>query len=238
MLLQLTYQTPRRQGKRTAQLRHIERAYKRIGQRISHGSGEPIAASGKARILTQPKTRESDDVVADPPDEVFGLPELVALDARPGVKDVEPAHPDQIRCIGLRLRLHLVRRAEERTKFRASCAEVHCCRHHHVELQTIGEQKYPRDPPVARMQIKMADHAEFLIEQVCPVVENILKSVPISNPEGEVDIRPRVTQADSGRTGQRSSRDPRIGPCQLKDTLAHPVTKLGGEHADLPAAYC
>jgi hypothetical protein len=44
------------------------------------------------------------------------------------------------------------------------------------------------------MQIKMVDHVKFLLEQVCPVVEYIVKPVPISNPEGEVDIRPLVTQ--------------------------------------------
>jgi hypothetical protein len=172
-LPQFPYQTLSRRSKSTTQFQHIERAYKRIGKGINHRSREPITASGRASILTESKTSESKDVIADPSDEVFGLPELVALNARSGMKHVEPAHSEKIRCIGLRRRLQLVSGTEERTKLRTACTQVLRCHHHHVDLQTTGQKKHPREPPWASMQIKLLDHANFLIEQLCPVIKNI-----------------------------------------------------------------
>ncbi|HET8626596.1 MAG TPA: hypothetical protein VFL91_04225 [Thermomicrobiales bacterium] len=86
------------------------------------------------------------------------------------------------------------------------------------------------------MQINMVDHAKIPIEQVRPAIEDILKPVPIRDPEGKVDIRPPVAQTDRTRTSQGSSRDPWVAPCQFKETIAHPVAKLGGKHAAPPSA--
>ena len=86
------------------------------------------------------------------------------------------------------------------------------------------------------MHIEMVDHTEFPLERRCPVGKNVRKPVPGRDPEGKIDIGPPVARTDGGRTGQGSPRDSRIAPDQFEDTVAHPVAKLGCEHA-APAAY-
>src|SRR6266568_3966599 len=122
-LLHFTDQTPGRHGESPTQLRLIERADKCACERIGHGGGEAIDAAPVDGVLSQADAREGEGVIAYPADPVFGLPWLVALDARPGVEDVVPAESDEVGSARLRRGLQLMCDAEESAEVRAARAE-------------------------------------------------------------------------------------------------------------------
>src|SRR5450759_1160682 len=95
-LLQFSDQTPGYHSESSKQLRLIERADKRICERIGHGGGEAIDAAPVDGVLSQADAREGECVIAYPTDPVFCLPWLGALDARPGVEDVVPAEAAEV----------------------------------------------------------------------------------------------------------------------------------------------
>src|SRR5262249_29154927 len=70
------------------------------------------------------------------------------------------SHAEKIRCLGLRLYLHLVSCAEESTKPRTACTQVLCRHHYHIDLKTacatLDAAQHPGVPPFPASQRSLA----------------------------------------------------------------------------------
>ncbi|HEX6551697.1 MAG TPA: hypothetical protein VF026_02960 [Ktedonobacteraceae bacterium] len=172
--LQFPDQTRGRYSESPTQFRLIERADKRTGERVGHGGGEAIDAAPVDGVLSQTEAGEGKGVITDPTDPVFGLPWLVAFDARASVEDVVPAQSDEGGGAGLRCGLKLPGGAEESAEVRAARAEFLCGCHRHVDLQTTGQKEHAVDTG-AEAQVEMVEHAEFPIEHLRPVIKDRLR---------------------------------------------------------------
>ncbi len=206
-------------------------------ERIGHGGGEAIDAAPVDGVLSQAEAHKGEGVIADPTDPVFGLPWLVALNARPCVEDVVPAESDEGGGARLRGGLQLMGGAEESAEVRAARAEFLCGCHRHVDLQTTGQKEYAVDTR-AGAQVEMVEHAEFPIEHLRPVMKDGLRRDAFGDPEGNVDVGPVVPSAKGCGAGERTGCDPWVGPRQFEDAMTHVVAVLRSEHFGLLSSHC
>ncbi|MFL5626101.1 MAG: hypothetical protein ACJ788_10965 [Ktedonobacteraceae bacterium] len=168
---------------------------------------------------------------------VFGLPGLVAFDARSGVQDVVPAESNEGGSVRLRPSLELVGGAKERTEVGAASAEVLCRGCRHVDLQTAGQQEHAVDTRTVA-QVKMVEHAPFPRQHVRPVIKNGLRGNALGDPEGYIDVGPPIPAPKRHRAGERTGGDPWVALRQGKDALTHVVALLCREHGDLLSSSC
>ncbi|HJT58176.1 MAG TPA: hypothetical protein VJ761_16855 [Ktedonobacteraceae bacterium] len=229
---QFTEQTPGRRREGAAQLLLVEGAYQGLGERIRYRTGEALDAAPFAGVLPEAQAGQFEDVFADATDPVLGLPEPVALDARVGVQDVEPAQPDEEGSARLGRGRHLLGGAEERTEVGAACAKVLGRSHRHVDLQTARQQEHAVDTRTEG-QVELVEHAPFLREDCCPVIQHGLRCDARGDAEGHIDVGPPISAPKGHGAGERTSDDSWIALREFEDALPHLLALLYRKHGTL-----
>ncbi|HJT55038.1 MAG TPA: hypothetical protein VJ761_00980, partial [Ktedonobacteraceae bacterium] len=233
---QFADQTPGRRSEGPAQFRLVEGAHQGLAERIRHGAGEALDAAPFAGVLPEAQARQFEDVLPDATDPVFGLPELVALDARVGVQDVEPAESDEGGSAWLGRGRRGLGWTEERTEGGAAGAEVLGRRCGHVDLQPARQQEHAVDTPTER-QVELVEHAPFSLEHCRPVLKDGLKPDALLDTEGHVDVGPLIPAAKGQGAGERTGDDPRVALRQFEDALPHLVALLCRKHGALLSLF-
>src|SRR4051812_30998596 len=128
------------------------------------------------------------------------LPDTPALDARPRVKRVDDAPPEEVRRDRQWGNLVLARGylAEEKPESWSGGTKLSRGRHREVELKRVRQEKHAVDGRTA-LEVGKVHRSEFVDERARPVMEHVGERHVVGDAEGEIQVGEPVAPVDGER---------------------------------------
>lgn len=149
----LDQQTPDGYAESPSELAALNRLHQGALERDGDLRRKTVEFPAEKRLQSEAAAGQTDNVVTERVDDVLGLPDLAALDARPRMEHMVAAEPDEVRHRRLRGALPFDHLAEDGSKVRSKRTEFGCWSDREVNLKAARKKEDAIDGR-ARAQIE------------------------------------------------------------------------------------
>jgi hypothetical protein len=122
------------------EFRGVELSDQRVFELRCHSARQLIDATAVGRRKAVANASQSQRVVADTTDHVFGLPQLLSCNAAPGMECVQPTKTDDVRRLRWRGMSRLVRVSEQQAERWRQGSEFRAGDEGQIDLQSAGRR--------------------------------------------------------------------------------------------------